>query len=130
MLYLSPEVLMNFLTNLSLYPTMAGEHFQIHNVHNTTKCICELKNLFHVSPHPTPPLVEGNYSFPYATFFRKSIPPAEKRLWTISLHKICENTGFHWYVFLPYKDRVYDSVLIRVNSGQWKPLLSHVLCSV
>ena len=31
---------------------------------------------------------------------------------------------------LPYKDRVYDSVLIRENMGQWKPVFSHVLCSV
>ena len=29
----------------------------------------------------------------------------------------------------PYKDRIWDSVLIRENTGQWKPVFSHILCS-
>ena len=43
------------------------------------------------------------------------------RLWAIhfclkniSLRKICENTDFHWPVFSRF-------VLIRENTGQWKP---------
>ena len=31
---------------------------------------------------------------------------------------------------LPHKDRIYDSVIIRENTGQWKPVFSHILCSV
>ena len=39
------------------------------------------------------------------------------------------------YVFsltriFPYKDRIEDSVLIRENTGQWKPVFSHILSSV
>ena len=30
---------------------------------------------------------------------------------------------------LPYKDKVVDFVLIRENTGQWKPVFSHILCS-
>ena len=30
---------------------------------------------------------------------------------------------------LPYVDRIYDSVLIRENTGQWKPVFPHILCS-
>ena len=30
---------------------------------------------------------------------------------------------------LPYRDRVLDSVFIRENKGQWKPVFSHILCS-
>ena len=29
---------------------------------------------------------------------------------------------------LPYKDRIVNSVLIRENTGQWKPAFSHILC--
>ena len=31
---------------------------------------------------------------------------------------------------LPYKDRVVESVKIRENTGQWKAVLSQILCSV
>ena len=37
--------------------------------------------------------------------------------------------GFSLTRILPYKDRIYDSVLIRENTGQWKPVFSHILCS-
>ena len=30
---------------------------------------------------------------------------------------------------LPYIDRIVDSVLIRENASQWKPVLSHILYS-
>ena len=30
---------------------------------------------------------------------------------------------------VPYKDKVVDFVLIRENTGHWKPVFSHVLCS-
>ena len=30
---------------------------------------------------------------------------------------------------LPYKKSTYDSVLIPENTGQWKPVVSHILCS-
>ena len=29
---------------------------------------------------------------------------------------------------LPYKDRIYDFVLIRENTGNWKPVFLHILC--
>ena len=29
---------------------------------------------------------------------------------------------------LPYEDRIVNSVLIRENTGQWKPAFSHILC--
>ena len=29
----------------------------------------------------------------------------------------------------PYKDRIVDSALIRENTGQRKPVFSHILCS-
>ena len=31
--------------------------------------------------------------------------------------------------FLPYKDKIYDFLLIRENTGQWKPVFSHILRS-
>ena len=31
---------------------------------------------------------------------------------------------------LPYEDRIYNSVLMRKNTGQWNPVFSHILCSV
>ena len=30
---------------------------------------------------------------------------------------------------LPYKGKIYDFVLIRENTGQRKPVFSHILCS-
>ena len=41
-------------------------------------------------------------------------------LWDQALHKKSGNTGFHWTV---------DFVLIRDNTGQWKPVFSLFLCS-
>ena len=38
--------------------------------------------------------------------------------------------GFSLTRILPYKDRIYDSVLIRENMGQWKPVFSHIFRSV
>ena len=38
--------------------------------------------------------------------------------------------GFLLNCIFPYKDRTVDSVLIRENTGQWKPVFSHILCSV
>ena len=29
-----------------------------------------------------------------------------------------------------YKDRIYGSVLTRANTGQWKPVFWHILCSI
>ena len=43
-------------------------------------------------------------------------------LWLIGiLYKRCENTGFDC--------RIVDSIFIRENTGQWKPVFSHVLGS-
>ena len=30
---------------------------------------------------------------------------------------------------LAYKDKIYHSVLLRENTGQWKPVFLHILCS-
>ena len=38
--------------------------------------------------------------------------------------------GFSLTRILPYKDRIYDFILRRENTGQWKPVISHILCSV
>ena len=38
--------------------------------------------------------------------------------------------GFSLTYVLPYKNRIYESVLIRENTGLWKPVFSHILCSV
>ena len=38
------------------------------------------------------------------------------------LHKICENTGFHWPAFYHIKTES------RKNTGQWKPVFSYILC--
>ena len=47
------------------------------------------------------------------------------RLWNVInyliLHKECENTGSQW---------LYDSALIGENTGQWKPVFSHILSGV
>ena len=37
--------------------------------------------------------------------------------------------GFSLILILPYKDRIVDSVLIRENMGQSKPVFSHIICS-
>ena len=37
--------------------------------------------------------------------------------------------GFSLTCILPYKDRIYNYVLIRENTGQWTPVFSHILCS-
>ena len=47
-----------------------------------------------------------------------------------SLHKIYQDQGFSLTLILPYKDKIADFVLIRENKGQWKPVFSHILCSV
>ena len=31
--------------------------------------------------------------------------------------------------YSPYKDRIYDSALIRENASQWKPVFLHISCS-
>ena len=38
--------------------------------------------------------------------------------------------GFTLTRILPYKDRIYKSVLIRKKKGQCKPLFLHILCRV
>ena len=38
--------------------------------------------------------------------------------------------GFSLSRILPYKDRICDSVLIRENTGQLRPVFLHSLCSV
>ena len=38
--------------------------------------------------------------------------------------------GFSLKCILPYDDRVYDYVLLRENTGQRKPVFSHILRSV
>ena len=40
-----------------------------------------------------------------------------------------QECGFLRTRILLYKERIVDSVLIRENTGQWKPVFSHVLCS-
>ena len=37
--------------------------------------------------------------------------------------------GFSLTRIHPYKDKIYDSVLIQENTGQWKPVFSHILRS-
>ena len=37
--------------------------------------------------------------------------------------------GFSMTRILPYKDKIYNFVLTRENTGQWKPVFSHILCS-
>ena len=37
--------------------------------------------------------------------------------------------GFSLTYILPYKDRIYNSLLIRENKGQWKPVFSDILYS-
>ena len=37
--------------------------------------------------------------------------------------------GFSLTLILPYKDEIYDFVLTRENTGQWKYIFSHILCS-
>ena len=37
--------------------------------------------------------------------------------------------GFSLTLILPYKERIVDSVLLRENTGHWKPVFSHILCS-
>ena len=37
--------------------------------------------------------------------------------------------GFSWIRILPYKNKICDFVLIRENTGHWKPVFSHILCS-
>ena len=44
------------------------------------------------------------------------------------MRKIFKNTDFADSYF-PYKGSTLDSVLIRGNAGQRKPLFSHILCS-
>ena len=36
--------------------------------------------------------------------------------------------GFSLNNILPYKNKIYDFVLIRENTVQWKPVFSHVQC--
>ena len=38
--------------------------------------------------------------------------------------------GFSLTRILPYRDKIYDFVLMWENTGQWKPVFSHILCSV
>ena len=37
--------------------------------------------------------------------------------------------GFSLTHILPYNDRIVDSVLISENTGQWRPVISDILCS-
>lgn len=51
----------------------------------------------------------------------------------LSLHYTAGNMRKYefWLTAIPsYKDRIYDSVFVRVNKRHWKPLFSHILCSV
>ena len=44
-----------------------------------------------------------------------------------TLHKICNNISpTH---ILPYNNKIYDSFYKWKNTGQWKPVFSHILCS-
>ena len=45
------------------------------------------------------------------------------------LCKICQKTCFLSHCIFPYKDRVYNSVLIWENTGQRKPIFLHILHS-
>ena len=45
------------------------------------------------------------------------------------LHKYARIRVFTDPYFLPYKDRIVDSLLIRENTGSWKAVFSHILCS-
>ena len=55
-------------------------------------------------------------------------------LWNIyylpALHKICENTGFHWRVFSRIMTKSTILYIIRENTDQWRPVFSHVSHSV
>ena len=76
----------------------------------------------------------GVFLVPFLIFMSiilKSVPrilALQLLLCSFPLHKICENTGFQWHI-LPYKYKIYDFVLIRENTGQWKPVFQHILCS-
>ena len=69
-----------------LYSTMCGKNFQIYAVHIPWKCI-DLRHFYSCpSPLKTRPQViaitpygEGNYSFPQAVFFRKSVSPNSRK---------------------------------------------------
>ena len=37
--------------------------------------------------------------------------------------------GFSLTHILPYKKSTYDSALTPENTGQWKPVVLHILCS-
>ena len=37
--------------------------------------------------------------------------------------------GFSVTFILPYNDTIYDFVLIRENTGHWKPVFLHILCN-
>ena len=37
--------------------------------------------------------------------------------------------GFSLTRILPDKDKIYDFVLIRESTAQWKPVFSHIICS-
>ena len=60
--------------------------------------------------------------------------------WRIKLLNNLKNQSFHCIKYarirvfsdriLPYKDKIYDFIYIRKNTGHWKPVFSHILCSV
>ena len=86
-LYLSPECLLNFLSNF-LYSTMCVKIFQIYGVHIPRKCINSRYFYSCSSPLKTRPQVlaitpkaEGNCSLPQAAFFRKSVSPNSRKGW-------------------------------------------------
>ena len=67
---------------------------------------------------------EGNWSWSWSLM--------NARHWRLRWQciKHARNTGFSLTRILPYKDKIFDFVLIRENMGLWKPVFSHILCSV
>ena len=61
----------------------------------------------------------------------KGLPWKFLNIHRLTLHKICKITGFHWPVFswIRIESTIYDSVLLRENTGQWKPTFPHILCN-
>ena len=81
-LYLSPEGLLSFLTNL------CGKNFQIYGIHIPRKCI-ESRHFYpclsQLKTHPQVPVIipqaEENYPFLQVTFSRKSVFPNSRNRW-------------------------------------------------
>ena len=63
------------------------------------------------------------------TCFEDHLRRTPSKVWVkyFPLHKICENTRFRWHVFFRIGT---ESAIIPENTGQWKRIFSHILCSI